>query len=66
MEGFEPQAAQAQAHQNYIDAVDAFREAQDSGDDSAIRRASARAAATKTEWHRLVRLAGDAQRKRSS
>jgi len=65
MDDFEPQSAQGEAHQAYVDAVDAFREAEESGDDHAVRRASAEADRAKRDWHRLVRLAEDALRKRS-
>ncbi len=65
MDEFEPQAEQARAHQSYIDAMDALREARESEDEAAIRRTSAEAAAAKREWHRLVRLAESAHDKRS-
>ena len=64
MDDFEPMAAQARAHQDYIDAVDLLREARDSSDDAQIRRASSVEARAKKEWHRLVRLAVEADRKR--
>ena len=63
---FEPMAAQALAHQNYIDAVDLLREARASGDDAEIRRASSEEARAKKEWHRLVQLAEATDRKRQS
>lgn len=65
MDDFEPQSAQARAHQAYIDAVDALEDARDSGDERAIRRATAEASAAKKEWHRLVQLAEQALKKRS-
>jgi hypothetical protein len=65
MNEFEPQSAQGVAHQVYIDALDNLSDARESGDDHAVRWASAEAERTKREWHRLVRLAEEALRKRS-
>ena len=65
MNEFEPQSAQGVAHQVYIDALNNLSDARESGDDHAVRRASAEAERTKREWHRLVRLADEALRKRS-
>ncbi len=65
MDDFEPQSAQARAHQDYIDATDALEEAKESGDAALIRRAERHAHAAKREWHRLVQLAEQALHKRS-
>jgi hypothetical protein len=65
MNEFEPQSAQGVAHQVYVDALDNLGDARESGDDHAVRWASAEAERTKREWHRLVRLAEEALRKRS-
>ena len=65
MNEFEPRSAQGVAHQVYIDVLDNLSDARESGDDHAVRRASAEAERTKREWHRLVRLADEAWRKRS-
>lgn len=65
MDDFEPQSAQARAHQDYIDAADALEEAKESGDAASIRRAERKAQSAKREWHRLVQLAERAAHKRS-
>ena len=64
VDDFEPMAAQARTHQEYLDAVDLLREAKASGNDAEIRRASSVEARAKVEWHRLVQLAEEADRKR--
>jgi hypothetical protein len=65
MNEFEPQSAQGVAHHAYIDALNNLSDAKESGDDHAVRWASAEAERTKREWHRLVRLAEEALRKRN-
>jgi hypothetical protein len=65
MRDFEPQAAQVEAHQAYLDALDLLQEAEDAADRGAIRLAEAAVERTKREWHRLVRLAEGASRQRS-
>lgn len=62
---FEPQAAQIEAHQAYLAALDRLDEAEESGDRGEIRKAQADVERTKREWHRLVRLAESVFRQRS-
>jgi ribosomal protein L11 methylase PrmA len=66
MSDFDPQAAEVAAHQAHLNALDRLDEAEESGDRAAIRSAQSEVERTKREWHRLVRMAESAQRKRSS
>lgn len=64
MAAFDPQAAQAAAHQAYLDALDRLDEAEEDGDKAMVRKARSEVERSKREWHQLLRLEEGAARKR--